>query len=218
MPEKGRKVWVQAAIDVEDMETARVVAKMAVDCGAEWIEVGTRLLFRYGFAAISEIKKLLPEGVKLVADYKLPVADMVMPGAEEAGADFVIGNFTYWEFPVDNTLKLARTSHVQPIFFLDVKGEDMVARAKQLEAKGAKYLFLHKTYEFSSTGEKRDLIAEIRRETNCIIGVTSDDQDEIREAIDEGADWIIFGYVLREPRREVCQEWIDLIHNYGGTK
>ena len=40
------RAWIQAAIDVEDYDTAKRIAWMALDAGAEWLEVGTPLLYK----------------------------------------------------------------------------------------------------------------------------------------------------------------------------
>lgn len=46
----NKKVWIQAAIDVEDIDLAKKIAFMALDAGAEWLEVGTPLLYTYIWA------------------------------------------------------------------------------------------------------------------------------------------------------------------------
>ena len=68
------QVWVQAALDMEDIELAKRVAFLALDNGAEWLEVGTPLLYRYGFSAIGIIRQAVGQNAVLVADYKCPIA------------------------------------------------------------------------------------------------------------------------------------------------
>ena len=40
-----KKPWVQIAMDVTDVDLACEYAKMAVEIGADWIEVGTPLIY-----------------------------------------------------------------------------------------------------------------------------------------------------------------------------
>ena len=59
----GKRPWIQAAIDKFTLEEAIPCAQMAVDCGVDWVEVGTPLIYGEGLESIRELKKLL--GIKL---------------------------------------------------------------------------------------------------------------------------------------------------------
>ena len=86
----NKKVWIQAAIDVEDIDLAKKIAFMALDAGAEWLEVGTPLLYTYGHTVIGSLRKAVGSNAILVADYKCPFAVLCAPQAARQGADYVM--------------------------------------------------------------------------------------------------------------------------------
>ena len=54
----GKRPWIQAAIDKFTLEEAIPCAQMAVDCGVDWVEVGTPLIYGEGLESIRELKKI----------------------------------------------------------------------------------------------------------------------------------------------------------------
>ena len=137
-----KKAWVQAAIDVTDLALAQKAARIAKEAGAEWIEVGTPLLFEYGHKSIDAIRSVVGE-LPLVADYKVPGnAVLVMEPARQHGAQFAIVMNAQDDYSAKEALELSRQTGVKVIFTMDVPGPQMAARAKQLEALGAEYIMV----------------------------------------------------------------------------
>ena len=214
----SRKIWVQAAVDVDDYPTGKKIASMASAAGAEWVEVGHLPLMKYGFDSIRQIRSAVAPGTKIVADYKTEMCGHFMKDVAEAGADYIIVEAAHADFLIRDALEAGEKYNITPIFFVNVRCDQFLERAKQVADMGAKYLFLHRYYSGVVDGKqlKFDYIADAKRETGCYIGVSSDDLGEAMSAIDEGADWITFGRVLRQPEETSCRQWIDAIHSHLG--
>lgn len=206
-----QKAWVQAAIDVEDIELAKKIAFMALDAGAEWLEVGTPLLYQYGHAAIGMLRRAVGQNAVLVADYKSPFAGLCAAQAAREGADYVLLSAGYSDWAIQHSIDAAQKAGIRPIFDLAVRPDDMRTHAEKLVHMGAKYLF---SRHYSMLGEeKTDNIRNLLNGgKNFVLGITSDDFDEAQHAVRCGADWITFGLVLRKPDAGICKQWIDAIH------
>lgn len=207
--------WIQAAIDVEDIELAKKIAYMALDCGAEWLEVGTPLLYRYGHEAIGMLRKAVGKDTVLVADYKSPFAFLCVPQAAAQGVNYVMLSPGYNDWALEHTMQACRQYGVEPIFDMAVKPSDLNQEINKLVRHGAKYIFSrHYTALYDETDHlvRIDNFPQFGGEgRNFILGITSDDLEEAQDAVRLGADWITFGWVLRNPDPGVCRHWIDTI-------
>ena len=212
-----KKVWVQAAIDVEDMELAKKIAFMSLDAGAEWLEVGTPLLYRFGHSAIGTLRRTVGPGVVLVADYKSPYAELCARQAAAEGADYVLLSAGYSSQAVRRAVEFCADACIKPIFDLSVHPNDMPRLAQEIASLGAEHVF-SRHYSVLKDAQGRDTRVDnisgiLSGGHNFKLGITSDDLDEVKSAIRGGADWITFGWVLRSPNKEECKRWIDTIHN-----
>ena len=141
-----KKAWVQAAVDVSDLEPGKDIALMVVNHGAEWIEVGTPLLYHYGFEAIRSLKSVVGDRARLVADYKYFHGPTMIEPAARAGADFIPMEDIYQDWLVEDALQLAAQNKVNIIYSLiSKKPSDYVSRGLELAALGVKYLFMWRT-------------------------------------------------------------------------
>lgn len=207
--------WIQAAIDVTDIELAKRIAFMALDVGAEWLEVGTPLLYQYGHSAIGILRKAVGKDVVLVADYKSPFAGLCAMQAAKEGADYVMLTCGYSDLVTEHSISFCKEAGIEPIFDLSIHPRDMCAHVEKIVQMGAKYIFTrHYSLLKDENGEdcKIDNIPNIRKaKGDFILGITSDDLYEAQSAVRNGADWITFGWVLRDPKPDVCNNWIQTI-------
>lgn len=210
------KVWVQAAIDVENLDVAKRIAWMALDNGAEWLEIGTPLLYKFGCSVIGEIRKIVGKNVVLVADYKCPYAGLVAQHSSEQGANYVLLTAGYNDCLIRYNLDECRKWGIQPIFDLNVKPCDVTNRVKQISKLGVEFVFTHHYDEIvddDGVVRKYDNLHQILNAcTSVKVGITSDDFEEAKHAVNNGADWMIFGCVLRQPNPRECKRWIDMLH------
>jgi len=208
------KAWIQAAVDVDDIDLGIRIARMALEHGAEWVEVGTPLLMRYGFSAIGMMRKALGKDAVLIADYKFPVSRACAQQAAEQGANYVLLSTVYHDFIRNDNVMFSRKYGIEPIFFLACSPYDFEDEAKKLEACGAKYLFTHRYAEIEVDGQKqrRDSLALLRGACSCKIGITSDDLSETVDTVRAGADWMTFGVALKTADAAACKTWVDAIH------
>ncbi len=207
------KPWVQAAIDVEDMELAKRIAFMALDAGAEWLEVGTPLLYQYGHSAIGMLRRAVGKNAVLVADYKSPYAVLCAPQAAREGADMVMLTAGYSDLALSHSVELCKKCGVEPVFDLSVRPEDMAPLTERLAALGAHYIFSCRYSSVGLKGKRVDHLPLLLPHLGDMkLGITSDDLQEATDTAQAGADWITFGWVLRTPDSATCQTWIDAIH------
>lgn len=209
--------WIQAAIDVADIELARKIAFMALDAGAEWLEVGTPLLYQYGHSAIGTLRKAVGKEVVLVADYKSPFAGLCAAKAAKEGADYVMLTSGYSDWATEHSIACCKEVGIEPIFEVTVHPNDMCSHVEKLVQMGANYVY---TRHYSllkdehGTDIKIDNIRNIMKaKGDFILGITSDDLEEAQSAVRSGATWITFGWVLRDPNPIICKKWIDAIHS-----
>ena len=212
-----KQPWIQAAIDVEDMELAKKIAFMALDHGAEWLEVGTPLLYTYGHSAIGMLRKAVGKDVILIADYKCPYAALCVEQAAQQGANYVMLTVGYQDSVIDSNMQICRKAEITPVFELTVRPDDIAVTAEKLVQHGAGYLFsrhYNSMYGKSGVLEKTDQLPMLLGEKkDYYLGITSDDLEEAQDAVQKGADWITFGFILRKPDPQSCKFWIDTIHN-----
>ena len=209
-----KQPWIQAAIDVEDIALAKKIAFMALDSGAEWLEVGTPLLYRYGHEAIGMLRQAVGKNAVLVADYKSPFAGLCVPQAAKQGVDYVMLALGYNDWALEQSMDICRQCGVEPVFDMAVKNSDLREEIQKLVRFGARYIFSHcfsSRYDKSGQLIREDNFLQFKGERNYILGISSDDLEEAQYAVRSGADWITFGWVLRKPDPAVCRHWIDTI-------
>ncbi|MBR0092514.1 MAG: hypothetical protein IJP92_12525 [Lachnospiraceae bacterium] len=217
------KPMVQAAVDVEDLEQGLAVARMAADCGAEWIEIGTPLLFRYGYEVIAAFRDAVGDRAKLIADYKFPYGMLVMDDVARHGADYVLVGAGYQEQLILDTVQKGGELGIVPVFHLGVHPRDYTRYARIYADMGAKYFFTHHYYEARNAQDdsvtRYDNLKNLRACGDDIrIIVTNDDFEDAVFCAAEGADMICFGAVLRGPESSpgVCRKWVEAIHGARG--
>lgn len=192
-----RKPWVQIAIDALEMDRGKKLAQMAMNAGADWIEVGTPLITYQGIRAINEIAQICV-GKIIVADFK--AQDGVAKYFREAGRQgakiaTVLGIVS------DASIKAAiiggREVGVKVTADMySIKKGDLAVRAKELEILGVDYLMLHLGIdEINEVPTKHPLdgLLELLDAVNIPVGVGTFNQEQAVEAIRMGASFVVQG-------------------------
>lgn len=103
---------LQVALDVESLDDAKNIARLALDAGADILEVGDPLVQRYGMTAVREIREKFP-GVPLVAELaSSDWADEQVELAAKSGADCVLLMGLRKEIRVERAVNSARKHKV----------------------------------------------------------------------------------------------------------
>ena len=220
---ENKRAWAQAAIDVEDIELGIRIAKMALDEGADWIEVGTPLIYRYGHGAIGMLRKALGKEAVLVADYKFLVPFGCMEHAEEEGADYAIFEAGYHTELVRICMEKAEKMHLIPIYCLSVHPQDFTYYADLYHGMGVRYFFTHHYYNVLDKTTRQPVRCNNADAFNACrgsicYGITNDEFETVQDSIRAGASWITFGNAIHTPDREACRKWIQLIHTQESAK
>lgn len=206
-----KNIWTQVAIDVDDIDQAKDIAHTISQCGSEWIEVGTPLLFKYGYSAISILRDAIPDNIKLVADYKYGFAYHFIKQVSENGASFITVNDGYDDDLVARNLESAYRHNIDIIFsLLEINPQNLIERATRLQQLGAQYLMVRRFRYYR--GIKYNCIRDLRSKVGIQIGVTDDELDSALQCANDGADWLIFGKIAKNNNKMHIANWIDNIH------
>ena len=213
---KESRCWTQAAIDVIDIDLAKRIAKMALDAGSEWIEVGTPLLYTYGHSAIRELRNYVGKNAVLVPDYKTPISILCAKQAKEAGADYLLVNASYHDLLNKYNIETCLNEGITPIIdLMNIRADDVQVYVDRCASMGAKHFFTWHRSSFTDKDGHEFKVdnLKLKMPEGTKLGITNDEFDDAVYCAANGADWIVFGLVLRDPDEESCRKWINAIHN-----
>ena len=214
--------WAQAAVDVDDIVLGIQIAEMALEEGAEWIEVGTPLIYKYGHSAIGMMRKALGDKAILVADYKFLIPWDCMREAEKQGADYAIFEAGYHIDIMERTMREAEQLRINPIFCLSVHPKEFTFYADLYAEMGVRYFFTHHFYtvldsETHTPVKYNNAISFSMCKRPIQFCITNDDFDQVPDSIRSGADWITFGKAIHSLDRSTCRKWVKMIHSTRRT-
>ncbi|HEU4392622.1 MAG TPA: orotidine 5'-phosphate decarboxylase / HUMPS family protein [Solirubrobacterales bacterium] len=86
----GNRRRLQVALDIPDLEQALSIARLAADCGADFVEVGDPLIKQNGFAAITAVHEAVPEATVIAEMATSDWCGTQVEMAAAAGADAVL--------------------------------------------------------------------------------------------------------------------------------
>lgn len=213
------KIWIQAAIDLFDMEEAKAVAEMAVKAGVDWVEVGTPLVYGQGLKAIDELVKIA-DGRPVIVDYK--AADGCYGSFTQAakhGASYAVVLGVADDGSIKEAIKAARETGLKVMCdLLFVPLDKAPQRAKEVEALGVDAIFIHCGFDEANhtPGRKQYDGAEAIVEAVSIpVGIAVDLKEDALEAVKAGVSWVTFGLpILASPDNfEACRDYIETLHH-----
>ncbi|MBR2255353.1 MAG: orotidine 5'-phosphate decarboxylase [Candidatus Methanomethylophilaceae archaeon] len=191
---------LQVALDLMQLERAVVIAKEAVDGGADWIEVGTPLIKSEGAEAVRRMRREFP-GRKVIADAKaMDVGAFEVEIMAKAGADIV----TVLGVADDSTIReavQAGRKYGADIMVDMIMVADRVKRAKEVEAMGASYICLHMGIDSQMRGEEpplevlKKIVESVSIPVAVAGGITAENAGSYVEA--GASDVIVGGAILK---------------------
>ncbi len=186
---------LQVALDLMQLNRAIVIAREAVEGGADWIEAGTPLIKSEGAEAVRVLRREFP-GKKIIADTKtMDTGSFEVEIMAKAGADIV----TVLGLADDGTIEeavMAGRKYGAAIMVDLINVPDRVARAKEVEKLGVTMVCMHMGIDTQMRGEEPpiDVLRRIVAETNIPVavagGITAENAGLYAEA---GASDIIVG-------------------------
>lgn len=216
-----QRPWVQAAIDVADMESAIAITKMAVEAGCDWIEVGTPLLYGEGYKAITELKKIAGDR-PVVADFKAQDGCYsYFVHAKEAGAEYATVTVVNNDFGTLEALRARRDCGIKVLADLfGVPVNELPQRAQECEAMGVDGICIHFGFDESQYNKRRhqaDGVREVKAAVKIPVSCAADTLEDAIDAMKQGADWVFFGAdYLNEAKPEKLaplKHYVDTVHN-----
>jgi 3-hexulose-6-phosphate synthase len=192
---------VQVSLDLTSVEDALRMAAIAVEAGADWLEIGTPLALAVGTESVRALRREYP-GYPLVADLK------IMDGGYgeallyiDAGADAVVVMGRAHDATIEAVCKAAADGGAL-VMGDDMGADDYGAAARRLERLGVGMVLHHIGHDHRSAHRElglsplTDLAAVV---TNCSVPVQAVGGLSIQEAIacpTLGAPVVVFGAPL----------------------
>ncbi|MFN3551102.1 MAG: 3-hexulose-6-phosphate synthase [Endomicrobiia bacterium] len=190
------KPLLQVALDFIDLHRALKMAKECVEAGADIIEIGTPLIKSEGVRAITEIKKVIPSNIKIVADMKtMDVGRLEVEIAAKAGANIVGVLGVADDETIKEAIEASRNYGCEILVDM-IEVKNVVERVKQVMNFYPNYIGLHIPVDEQMKGNiKFDFIKEVKKICSSIAisiagGINS---ENVVDAINAGADIIIVG-------------------------
>ena len=186
---------LQVALDLHQLGRALVIAKEAVEGGADWLEAGTPLIKSEGAEAVRALKREFPDK-KIIADTKtMDVGGYEVEIMSKAGADVV----TIMGLADDGTITegvMTGRKYGSEIMIDLINCPNKVQRVKEAEKMGASLICLHMGIDEQMKGEEPpiEILKKIVAETSLPVavagGITAENAGDYVEA---GASIVIVG-------------------------
>jgi 3-hexulose-6-phosphate synthase/6-phospho-3-hexuloisomerase len=189
-----KRLILQVALDLTELNRALQIASEAVRGGADWIEAGTPLIKSEGMQAVRALKAQFPDHV-IVADMKIAdTGTLEVEMAAKAGAGIVCILADADDSVVAEAVRAARLYGVSLMADL-MNTPDPVPRAKQLEAMGIDIIVAHVGIDQQMMGKSSiDLLTSITGEVTIPVAVAGGlDAVTAAQAVQYGAAMVIVG-------------------------
>jgi len=195
------KPILQVALDLLNEHRALTIAKVSIDGGADWLEVGTPLIKSEGMDIVRKFKENFPNKI-LVADMKtMDTGAFETEMAAKAGADIVCVLAASDDSTIIDAVKSARKYGTKVM--VDLIGvEDKIKRSKELEKLGADYLCMHVGIDEQMIGKKPiEILSSIVKTTNIPLAVAGGINSETAaDVVNAGASIVIVGGAITKAK------------------
>lgn len=217
----GDKPEIHACLDVAELELAVNIAKMAAQQGVSVIEVGTPLVYIYGYESIRRVREAVPEHIQIVADFKAKDrCEEIFTQARKHGADLACVMCYNNDAGLRAAARAKRECGIRLMADLfSVPVAEMPAYARRAEELGADVILIHLGGDENQLGlspERReyDGVREVAEVVNIPVAVVCDAVENAVEAVRRGAGWLVFGLCLRdcgEENAEACRKYVEAV-------
>jgi 3-hexulose-6-phosphate synthase len=195
-PMKIKPPVIQIALDYPTIEEAIAMAKIAIQAGVDWLEVGTPLIVAQGAGTIGQLKRAFPD-YPVLGDYKTMDSggkNNLLTQKQGGQVMTICGNAP------DETVKagVSAAKETGVWVVVDLIGCQNVAdRARQCEEWGVDMVYLHYGADQRRADATRDSVQwldAVQAVVKIPIGVgTFDAMDAVR-AVAKGAELVAIGH------------------------
>jgi 3-hexulose-6-phosphate synthase/6-phospho-3-hexuloisomerase len=189
---------VQLALDYATIEEALEMARIGVEAGVDWLEIGTPLIVSEGLSPIGKMVRAFPEH-PVLADYKTMDSGGKNVHRTKAQGGHVM---TVCANAPDETVQaaVAASRETGIMVVVDTIGvKEQAARARQCAAWGVHMVYLHYGADQRSFDDSRDSVQwleEVLRSVDVPVGVGTFGVDDAVRAVSKGAALVAIGHPL----------------------
>lgn len=189
---------VQIALDFATIEEALEVARIGVEAGVDWLEIGTPLIISQGLSPIGDMVRAFP-GYPVLADYKTMDSGGKNVHRTKAQGGHVM---TVCAGAPDETIQaaVAASKDTDVMVVVDTIGVKRQAeRARQCAGWGVHMIYLHYGADQRHADGSQDSVqwlAEMLDAVDIPIGVGTFGIEDAVRAVDQGAELVAIGHPL----------------------
>jgi 3-hexulose-6-phosphate synthase/6-phospho-3-hexuloisomerase len=187
---------IQIALDYSTIEEAIAMAKIGIQAGVDWLEIGTPLIVAQGAATIGQLKRACPD-YPVLADYKT----MDSGGKNNLLTQKQGGQvMTICANAPDETVKAGITAAKESGVWVvvDLIGvKNVAARARQCEEWGVNMVYLHYGADQRRADATKDSVQwldEVLAAVGIPIGVGTFGAEDAVRAVSKGAELVAIGH------------------------
>lgn len=188
------KPILQVALDLVELKRAVEIAKLALEGGVDWIEVGTPLIKSEGMDAVRTIKKEFKDKT-VVADMKtIDTGALEVEMCAKSGADVVIILALSNDSTIAEAIRAARKYGCRIMADL-INHPNPVERAKQLEELGVDYINVHVGIDVQMLGyDPHEILKDVVDAVSIPVAVAGGlDAEKASACVALGANIVIVG-------------------------
>jgi 3-hexulose-6-phosphate synthase/6-phospho-3-hexuloisomerase len=187
---------IQIALDFATIEEALAAARLGVEAGVDWLEIGTPLIVSQGLAPIGQMVRAFP-GYPVLADYKTMDSGWknVERTRDQGGHIMTVCGGA----PDETVLSaIAKGKELGIWVVVDTIGQqDPVPRARQCEAWGADLIYLHYGADQRKADPTRDStqwLDAILPAIKAPVGVGCFGIEDAVRAVSRGVELVVIGH------------------------
>ncbi|HNX17251.1 MAG TPA: bifunctional hexulose-6-phosphate synthase/ribonuclease regulator [Methanoregula sp.] len=189
-----KKIVLQVALDLLELNRAVQIAKEALAGGADWIEAGTPLIKSEGMQAVRTLREQFPDAV-IVADMKIADTGTIeVEMAAKAGASIICILADADDSVIAEAVRASRLYGTRLMADL-INVKEPLPRAQVLESLGVDIIAAHVGIDQQMIGkDSLDLLKTIQGSVHIPVAVAGGlDAVTAGEAAKHGADIVIVG-------------------------
>ena len=210
---------VQIALDYATIDEALEMARIGVQAGVDWLEIGTPLIVSQGLAPIGQMVRAFPQ-YPVLADYK--TMDSGGKNVERTGQQGGHIMTVCANAPDETVQSAVATSKETGIWVVaDTIGvKNQAARARQCESWGVHMIYLHYGADqrrYDSSQDSTQWIDEVLDAVKIPVGVGCFGVEDAVRAVQKGAQLVAIGHPVisgNDPLGELTRFVKEVRANY----